>query len=309
MNVVFLGTPDLAVPSLEAVCRGHDVRLVVTQPDRPRGRGRKLAPPPVKERAGVIGLDVWQPPSLRDDGILEKLVETGAEVLAVVAYGHFIPDAILEAFPHGAINLHFSLLPAYRGAAPVNRAVMAGERRTGVTSFQINSKMDAGPIYLKKALAIGPDETAGDVARRLAILGAPLLAETLDGLAGGALQAEPQDESLATLAPKMTKEDGRIDWTRKARDVVCHILGVNPWPGAFTLHDSRPLKIWRASADMESPGTPPGTVLSASAKEGLRVAAKEGAVVIEELQPEGKRRMTPAAFLAGHILSPGSRFS
>jgi methionyl-tRNA formyltransferase len=309
MKVVFLGTPDLAVPSLEAVCRNHDVRLVVTQPDRPRGRGRQLAPPPVKERAAAIGLPVWQPSGLRGDGTLERLQATGAEVLAVVAYGHFIPDSILEAVPHGAVNLHFSLLPAYRGAAPVNRAVMAGERQTGVTTFRITSQMDAGPVYLKRSLAIGPAETAGDVAHRLAVLGAPLLAETLDGLAGGALPAERQDESLATRAPKMRKEDGRIDWNRESRKVVCHILGVNPWPGAFTLHNGRPLKIWRAAADTESPGGPPGTVLSASAKEGLRVAAKEGSVVIEEVQSEGKRRMSPVDFLAGHPLAPGTLFT
>jgi methionyl-tRNA formyltransferase len=311
MKVIFLGTPELAVPSLKAIHGKQDVRLVVTQPDRPRGRGLHVEPSPVKAAAEDLDLPVWQPESLRGEEAFERLAATGADILVIVAYGLKIPDAVLEAVPHGAVNMHFSLLPAYRGAAPVNWAVIRGEEVTGVTTFRLTGVMDGGPVYLRRVVPIEKGEMAGDLGKRLADAGAGVLAETLEGIEGADLAPEAQDESRATRAPKLTKEHGRIDWARGAADVVNLVHGVNPWPGAFTELDGKKLKVWRAEvSDMQGEGAaPPGTVLAASPRTGLKVAALDSAVYLTEVQPEGKRHMTAREFLAGHSLAAGRRFS
>lgn len=307
MKVAFLGTPDLAVPSLQRVHRQHDVRLVITRPDRPRGRGRHISTPPVKAFAAGAGLPLWQPGRIRGEEPRRRLVESGAEILVVVAYGLLLPEALLDSFPHGAVNLHFSLLPAYRGAAPLNWAIINGEKRTGVSTFRLTAQMDAGPLYLQRQEEILPEETAGELGSRLATVGAQVLVETLDGIEGGTLAPAPQDEDRATAAPKLTKEDGRIDWGSTAGEVVNLVRGVNPWPGAFTTLGGGTLKIWQAAAVESPPGavSSPGTVILASPREGLHVAAGTGAVALEEVQPEGKRRMAGRDFLAGHPLEVG----
>lgn len=312
MKVIFLGTPELALPSLRAIHRKHDVRLVVTQPDRPRGRGRRSASPPVKICAAELGIPLRQPASLGAGGVLEQMRSTEAEILVVVAYGLLLPENLLEAFPHGAVNLHFSLLPAYRGAAPVNWALIRGEKISGVTTFRLTSTMDGGPVYLRRPVAIARGETAGELGERLAAVGAAALTETLDGIEAGTLLAESQDEALATRAPKLTKEHGRIDWSLTSREIVDLIRGVNPWPGAFTELEGKTLKVWRAEAVEEageSAPSPPGTILRASPRRGLAVATLDGVLSLTEVQAGGKRRMTAREYLAGHSLGVGQRFS
>lgn len=312
MKVIFLGTPELAVPSLRAIHRKHDVRLVVTQPDRPRGRGRRLASPPVRICAEELGIPLRQPASLKEQGVLEGMQSTEADILVVVAYGLLLPDNLLEAFPHGAVNLHFSLLPAYRGAAPVNRAIIGGETVSGVTTFRLTSTMDGGPVYLRRSVAIAGGETAGELGERLADIGAGVLAETLDGIEAGSILTESQDEALASRAPKLTKEEGRIDWPLPSREIVNLIRGVNPWPGAFTELEGRTLKVWKAEVvEATGDGTPsaPGTILKASPRKGLTVATLDGVLSLTEVQADGKRRMTAREYLAGHSLGIGQRFS
>jgi methionyl-tRNA formyltransferase len=310
MKVVFLGTPGLAVPSLIAISEHHDVVLVATQPDRPRGRGRKLGISAVREKAVDLGLECWQPESLGGDGAVERLRSTGADILAVVAYGLKIPDALLGLAPHGAVNLHFSLLPAYRGAAPLNWAVIRGEKETGVTTFRLTSRMDTGPVYMRKSLPIELGVTAGELGSQLAEIGAGVFADTLNGIGNGSLTAGPQDEERATAAPKLKKSDGRIDWSRPALEIVNLIHGVNPWPGAYTTVGGKTLKVWRAAVagTSNSGDAGPGSVVVASPRMGLVVAAGEGMVLLTEVQAEGKRRTRGRDYLAGHRLQEGSRF-
>jgi len=322
VRVVFLGTPEFAVPSLAALARRFDVALVLTQPDRPKGRGRHLAEPPVKSLACSLGLPVLQPAKLDETGMRPHFEQASAEALVVVAYGLKIPDWLIRMHPRGAINVHGSLLPAYRGAAPVNRAIINGDAETGVTTMLLAARMDAGPMLLQRRTPIGPEETAGEISARLAELGAGLLVVTLDGLASGIVQPREQDEALATSAPKLNKEDGLIDWTRGAREIVDLVRGVNPWPGAYTLLDGRPLKIWKASVAARPalptgaksvPGAAaavtacPGTVLAASLHEGLLVACGNGeAVTLLNVQTEGKKPLTTPEFLRGRSLPAGT---
>ena len=319
MRVVFLGTPEFAVPSLAALVRRFDVALVLTQPDRPKGRGRHIAEPPVKSLARSFGLPVLQPETLDESQMRPAFEQAGAEAAVVVAYGLKIPDWLLALHPRGAINVHGSLLPAYRGAAPVNRAIVNGDAETGVTTMLLASRMDAGPILMQRRTPIGPEETAGEVTARLAELGAGLLVVTLDGLVSGIVQPREQKEALATFAPKLRKEDGLIDWKRSAREIVNLVRGVNPWPGAYTHIDGKPLKIWRAAiaarpaislgskAGSSASAALPGTVLAASLHEGLLVACGAGeAVALLNVQTEGKKPLPAPEFLRGRALPPGT---
>ena len=316
MRVVFFGTPAFAVPSLAALARRHEVALVLTQPDRPKGRGRQVTEPPVKVLARDLGIPVLQPERLDEAPLRTQLAAASAEAAVVVAYGLKIPDWLLAFHPRGAVNVHGSLLPAYRGAAPVNRAIIDGDPESGVTTMLLASRMDAGPILLQRRTPIGPEETAGELAARLAALGAELLVVTLDGLASGIVQPRPQDEAQATFAPKLRKEDGLIDWSRPAPEIVNRVRGVNPWPGAYTHLDGRPLKVWKAAAAPPPPGVSgsavppvPGTVLAASLHEGLLVACGEsGAVALLTVQTEGKKTLTAPEFLRGRGIGPGQSF-
>jgi methionyl-tRNA formyltransferase len=302
MRIVFMGSPDFAVPALEALVRRHEVALVVTQPDKPAGRGGKVTPPPVKVVAEAAGIPVLQPRSARPPEVAEQLRATGAELGVVVAYGKILPRAVLEAFPRGCLNIHGSLLPRYRGAAPIQRAVMNGDAETGVAIMQLDEGMDTGPVYREVRVAIGEDDTAGDLFTRLAPLGAALLLDVIDAIAAGTAAAIPQDHALATHAAMLDKADGGVDFARPAALVAAHIRGVDPWPGAIAVHRGQPLKLFGARASAGAGA--PGTVLAID-EAGAHVATADGAIVIREVQPAGKKRMAPRALAAGRGLAVG----
>lgn len=276
---------------------------MVTQPDRPAHRGQRLAPPPVKVRALEAGVPVLQPARLRDPGWGERLRQLGADVAVVVAFGQILPREVLDAPARGSINVHASLLPRYRGAAPIPWAIMRGETVTGITTFQMDEGMDTGPILLSASTPIGPEETAGELAARLAVLGAEVLIETLARL--DELTPRPQRHEDATLAPRLKKTDGHIDWTRPARDLVNQVRGCNPWPGALTATPRGALTIWRARA-VPGGGAPPGALVPHDGL--LAVSAGDGAVLPLSVQPENRRAMPWADYLRGARFGPGARF-
>jgi methionyl-tRNA formyltransferase len=306
MDVVFMGTPEFAVPTLEALLESkHTVRAVITQPDKPAGRGRQLKAPPVKKLALERGVPCLQPAKLRDQAVIEEIASFRPEVIVVAAYGKILPPQVLAIPPRGCINVHASLLPKYRGAAPIQWAIIHGETETGITIMLMDEEMDHGPILLQRPVPIMPEETAGELHDRLAPIGAACLMEALDKLESGTLVPRPQDHSRATYAPMLTKEDGRVDWSQPARSVLWRIRGVTPWPGAATTLEGEPLKIWKASLGPEEVEGQPGEVVSA-ADQGLLVACGQGSVLVEELQLAGKRRMDVASFLRGRPVEPGT---
>jgi methionyl-tRNA formyltransferase len=312
LRVVFFGTADFAVPCLEALIEaGHDVLAVVTQPDKPRGRGRQLASSPVKEAALERGLPVLQPKRVRSETFIEKVRQMAPDVLALAAFGQIVPQALLDVPPLGPINVHGSLLPGYRGAAPIQRAIMAGESETGVTTMWMDATLDTGDMLLAASIPIGPQDTAGDLFPRLAAIGARLLVETLDGLSAGTLDRRPQDDSLATQAPALQPEDGFIRWEETASQIDCRIRGVTPKPGAFAAIAGKKVKIWKARPVSGEPVAElPGTVLGyAKSPAGLLVAAGEGSsLVLIEAQPENGKRMPADAWARGLRLAPGQAF-
>lgn len=307
MRVVFLGTADFAVPSLQALWDGgHEVAAVVTQPDRPKGRGKKLAPPPVKERAQALGLTVLQPERIKEQEAIEQIRNLNPELLVVVAYGQLLPKPLLEMAPYGCINVHASLLPRYRGAAPIHRAIMDGCRETGVTTMFLSQRLDAGDMILQSKRVIEPDMTVGELHDLLAVDGAKLLLETLSLLAQGRAVRIPQDEAKATYAAILTRDDELIKWQRTAGEIVNHIRGMDPWPGAYTRWQGKNLKIWRAKVKPGNWGTVPGTVVKAG-DDGLLVVGGDGqGVLIQELQLQGKKRLEVKEFLRGNDLTPGT---
>jgi methionyl-tRNA formyltransferase len=309
LRVVFFGTPAFAVPTLDALLASHHpVVGVVTQPDRRRGRGQKTTDAPVKSRALAAGIPILQPDKLKAPESLSALVALGADLGVVAAYGRILPDAILAAPRLGMINVHASLLPGYRGAAPVHRAVMAGEQETGVTIMRVVQALDAGPMLAAARRPIGADDTSVEVERDLARIGAALLVDIVDRLAAGTAHETAQDEALATYAHRLTKEDGLMDWSRPARDLHNQVRGLHPWPHAQTFLNGQRL-IVLASRVSSEPGTaPPGTILAARG-DVLAVAAGSGVLDIVELQAEGRRPMDTREFLAGHRLTPGDRFT
>jgi methionyl-tRNA formyltransferase len=306
-----MGTPDFAVPSLKGLAGdGFAIAGVVTQPDRPRGRGKKLAPSPVKEAAAVLGLKVFQPRRVREAEFVSVLEGLRPDVIAVVAFGQILPAAVLSIPSLGCVNVHASLLPEYRGAAPMQRAVMDGKERTGITIMRMNQGLDSGDILLQSAIKIGADESFGSVHDRLAGLGAGLLAEALKLLGAGKLAGIPQDHQRATYAPMITRQDEIIDWQRGAGDIKNRIRGLNPRPGARTFLGDRVLKIWAASVARDhdlsgSAGAVPGQVLD-SAGGGLAVRCGDGAVVIEQLQLQGGKKLGAGEFLRGCRIAPGT---
>ncbi|RKO67293.1 methionyl-tRNA formyltransferase [Desulfofundulus salinus] len=310
MRVVFMGTPDFAVPALKGlVGAGYPVVGVVTQPDRPKGRGKKIQPSPVKQAALHMGLPVLQPVRVRDAAFVEQLKQLEPEVIVVAAFGQILPPSILHLPPRGCINIHASLLPRYRGAAPIHRAIMNGERETGVTIMLMDEGLDTGDILLQQAVAIGEADNAGAIHDRLAQLGAELLLQTLNLLKQGHLHACPQEDSLATYAPPLTREDEIIDWERPARDLYNQIRGLDPWPGARTWWGEQVLKVWRAVVKEEAvpKGVLPGQVIAAD--EEVVVATGRGCLSLQEVQLQGGRRLPVAEFLRGHPLAPGTVLS
>jgi methionyl-tRNA formyltransferase len=307
MKIVFMGTPQAAVPSLERILRdSHEVVAVYTQPDRPSGRGNKIVYSPVKQFATEYGLPVLQPTKIKTGAELETFKSHNADVAIVVAYGRILPETYLTAFPRGAINVHFSLLPKYRGAAPVNWAIVNGERETGVTTMQMDAGLDTGPILMQSGCEIGSEETSLDLMTRLSLLGADLLSQTLTNL--GDLKPRMQDESFATFAPIMKREDGVIDWQMSSIWIANRVRGFQPFPAAFTFCRGKKNTIWRAVADDTSTDHEPGEIIEAKG-DNLVVACGGGTVLrIFEIQPEGKRRMATRDFLNGFSFRVADKF-
>lgn len=306
LRVIFMGTPQFACPTLQRLIdRGDEIPAVVTQPDRPKGRGQKSVPPPVKELAERHGLPVLQPIKVRAPEFIESVREMNPDVVVVVAFGQILPKALLEIPRYGCINVHASLLPRYRGAAPLNWCVINGEIETGVTTMLMDVGLDTGDMLLKKATPIDPDEDTSSLHDRLSLIGADLLHETLDLLVQGKLVPEKQDEALSCYAPMLKKEDGLIDWTRDARTIRNLVRGMSPWPGAFTYLDGKLVKVYRTRIG-EGEGAP-GTVIAAG-RDGIEVACGGGSLLLDELQLEGKKRLPVRDFLAGCRIAPGTAF-
>lgn len=305
-RIIFFGTPEFAVAPLSALLDGPDrVVGVVCQPSRPAGRGQKLHDPAVKELASSKGLPVVQPEKIRSSGFLDALAAWSPDLGVVAAYGRILPKAVLELPRLGCINVHASLLPRYRGAAPIQWAILRGEQETGVTIMQMNERMDEGDILLQRETPIGPEETYGELQERLAVLGARALREALDLLDSGRLVPRPQDHSAATLAPMIEKEQGRIEWTRSAEEIGRLVRAFNPWPSAFTFAAGKLLKIHRAHPARGLSDAEPGTV--AQVGETIAVATGAGLLAIEELQLEGRKRLSASEFGRGGILRVGMR--
>lgn len=305
MRIVFMGTPAFAVPSLEALTREHEVAGVFCQPDKPVGRHQnKLQPPPVKERALRYGIPVCQPEKLWDGSALSILKELDPELIVVAAYGRILPDDILALPPKGCINVHSSLLPKYRGPAPINWAIINGDTESGVTIMRMASELDAGDIILQRSTPIDPEETSETLYSRLAELGGKLLLEAAARIEAGTAARIPQDPEQATLAPMLSKALSPIDWTQSAQAIHNKIRGLLPWPVASTdVISGETMKLYRSSLPGQSTGASPGAIVSAG-KEGIDIACGDGRILrILELQPPGKKKMTAAAYLAGHPIT------
>ena len=297
---MFMGTPEFAVPSLELLIHsGLNVSAVVTQPDRPKGRGRRNEPPPIKVIAEKYGVAVYQPERVRDESFLNIFRQIAPDMVILVAFGQILPKEIIEHPRLGCINLHPSLLPKYRGAAPINWALIRGETVTGISIIEMNEKVDAGKILLQKEVPIKPQETFGGLHDRLAHLGAGILMEAIRGILDGSVSKKSQDDALATFAPRFKKEDTWIDWDRDVADIVNCIRGLSPVPAAYSGIDGKQLKIFIASGWEGPVSEPAGTVLPEK-EEGLPVAARNGYVYLKEIQLEGKKRITVREFLRGH---------
>jgi methionyl-tRNA formyltransferase len=306
LKILFMGTPDFAVPCLCALDESRfNVVMVVTRPDRPKGRGRKISPPPIKSTAVRLGYPVIQPESLKSDEFLRAVESTAPDVFVVVAYGRILSERVLGMPAWGAINVHASLLPKYRGAAPIQWAIINGETETGVTTMRMDKGLDTGNILLAAREPVQSTDTAATLRDRLARLGGRLLIETLEALIRHDLKPIPQDDSQATYAPMLSKEDGRIDWHKPAERLDCFIRGVTPWPGAFTFHQGQRLKVFKASVVAGDHDVAPGTVLPGFPDE-LRVATGKGIVSILEIQSASGKRLAIGDFLRGCALSPGT---
>ena len=308
-RILFMGTPDFAVPVLKSLVAGPDeVVAVVTQPDREKGRGKRLSPPPVKTAALQAGLPVLQPTKIKTQEFRDNLAAFRPDLAVVVAYGRILPPSLLELPPLGCINVHGSLLPKYRGAAPIQWAVIKGETEVGVTVMRMDEGMDTGDILLPASLTAVPEETAGSLFVKLADLGAQTLLKALDLLRQDALTPVPQDQSRATLAPMLNKEDGLMDWSRPAAELHCRIRGLDPWPTAYSFLEGKRFRFFVPEVIPDSSGAPPGTLLEASRK-GLLIATGQQAILVREIQPEGGKRMTVEAYICGHPLAPGLSFA
>jgi methionyl-tRNA formyltransferase len=316
MVIAFFGTPQFAVPTLEAlIASRHQVALVVTQPDRRRGRGQKVTDAPVKAAARAHGIPVYQPDRLRDPEVTDTLRAHAPDAGIVAAYGKLIPAGLLSLPRLGMVNVHASLLPKYRGAAPVHRAIINGDTETGVTIMQVVEALDAGDMLAKSVRPIGPDDTSEDVERALADDGARLLLDVLDQIEAGTARAEPQDPAASTYAPRLTKEEGLIDWTLSARQIHNRVRGLYPWPHAYSFLNGERVILLKTKVVGRVPPSPapprrtrqmPGSV--GITGDGIDVVTGDGLIAVTELQPEGRRPMSARDFLAGHPVQPGTMF-
>lgn len=308
MRVIFMGTPDFSVGILSGLVKaGHEVCLVVTQPDKPKGRGNALQFPPVKEEALALGLEVFQPKRVREAEQIAHLREKEPEIIVVAAFGQILPKELLELPRYGCINVHASLLPKYRGASPIQWAVLDGEKESGVTIMQMDEGLDTGAILAQKKIPLAPDETAGTLFDKLSALGTSLLIETLPRIEGGTIIPTPQEDTKSTHTAKIEKGMGKIDWSRSAEELERWVRGLSPWPSAYTFLNGKTLKVWRAEVSSEAGALPavPGAVLAE--KDALLVRTGDGILKITELQLEGKKRMEAGTFLRGFHIAPGER--
>ncbi len=306
---MFFGTPEFSLPCLEVLSEISEIVLVISQPDRRSGRGLKLAPPPVRLLAERLGISVIQPDNVRTTEFVETLQAVNSDLGVVVAFGRILTRATLETPRLGCVNIHASLLPKYRGAAPIQWAIVSGELETGVSLMQMDEGMDTGPVLAVAKTRIEPDETAGSLSEKLARLGAELLRERFLSLIRGELSPVPQNHDMATVAPILRKQDGAISWQKAAEEIHNFVRGMSPWPGAFTWLDDKRIAIHRTRISVEKGSFQrPGSILSADDR-GIEVACGRGAVVVEELQVEGRRRMRIDQFLTGYRLATNTRFS
>ncbi|MFV9509933.1 methionyl-tRNA formyltransferase [Tepidibacillus sp. LV47] len=307
MRIVFMGTPDFAVPSLQSlVDHGYEVVGVVTQPDRPKGRKQVLTPSPVKELAIKLGLEVYQPERIKREEAIEHILNWQPELIVTAAYGQIIPEPLLFTPKYKAINVHASLLPKYRGAAPIHHSIIQGEKETGITIMYMVKEMDAGDILSQVKVAIEPDDTVGTLHDKLSQVGKDLLIETIKKIEEGTIHPIPQDHHLATYAPMIKREDERIDWNKTSMQIYNQIRGLNPWPVAFTTLKGKILKVWWAEPFPYHHEEEPGTVLRVT-KDQLLVATKDGAMELKEIQPAGKKKMDIISFLQGAQIREGEK--
>ena len=305
MRIIFMGTPEFAAPAIDSlIAAGHEIAAVFSQPDKPKGRGYAMTPPPVKVKALEHGVPVYQPTSMRDGEALKIFHAIKPDVGVVIAYGKILPQEILDSPKYGCINVHASLLPKYRGAAPIQWSVIDGEPKTGVTTMQMDAGLDTGDMLLRSETEIQPDETAGELHDRLSAMGAELIVRTLDALAKGELKPEKQDDSQSCYAKMLTKELCAVDWSRSAREIHNRIRGLSPWPVATAVLEGKKLKIHRSAvSDMEAPEAECGEIISF---DPLTVKCGSGAVELLEIQAEGKKRMFSADYLRGHKIDLGT---
>jgi methionyl-tRNA formyltransferase len=311
MRIVFCGTPDFGLPTFRRLLAEPDftIEAAVTQPDRPRGRGQELATSPIKHAAIEAGVAVYQPEKMRSHSALEFFCRVAPDAVVIIAYGQIIPKNLIEIPRLGWINLHASLLPKYRGAAPIAWSIVNGETRSGLTTMQIDPGMDTGPMLLQQVLDIGPDETAPELTRRMSEAGAPLMIDSLRKLERGEIAPRPQPTSGASLAPKLEKEHGRIDWTQTAQQIYNHIRGLAPWPGAFSTFRDRCCHIWGRPAHAAAASTAhaPGSIFAAGGS--VYVLCGEGTcLTLESVHIEGRKRITAREFISGSRLTPGELF-
>ncbi len=319
MRIIFMGTPDFAVPALKALTGSrHEVVLVISQPDRSKGRSAKPVPTPVKACALEAGIPVLQPEKVRNPEVLEQIRERKPDVIVVAAYGQILPQALLDIPRIMCVNIHGSLLPKYRGAAPIQWAVINGEKTSGITIMKMEAGLDTGDILVQKEVPLDPKETSGSLFDRLSLMGGEVLLDALDKIEQGLITPVKQDDALATWSPMLRREDGRIDWSMDAAAIECRVRGMDPWPSAYTFLDGKMLKIWSADVSEDepenSPGAEsagfsrdvvPGTVVSVG-KDRFLVAAGKGTLAVREVQLEGKKRMSVQAFLLGYKLREGT---
>lgn len=305
MRVIFMGTPDFAVPSLEALLTKHEVVLVVTQPDKPKGRGKKMVPTPVKACALEHGIPVLQPEKVKEPEFVEQLRSYEPDLIAVTAFGQILSEPILEMPKYGCINVHGSLLPKYRGAAPMQWSIIDGEKVTGITTMYMAKGLDSGDMLLKAEVEITDEDTFATIHDKMAVTGANLLLDTLDQLEAGTLERIPQDHDAATYAPMITKETGHIDWSKNRQDIINLIRGLNPVPAAYTIYEEEVLKIFGASlSDVQADSAANGEIV-AVVKKGFVVKCGDGCLLITEVQVRGGKRMMTDAYLRGHAMKEG----
>lgn len=305
MKVVFMGTPDIAVPCLQKIIdEKHEVLAVVTQPDKPKGRGKKMAMPPVKELAVENNIDVYQPIKARDEEFIKTIKEINPDIIVVVAFGQILPKELIDIPKYGCINVHVSLLPKYRGAAPINWVIINGEEKTGVTTMYMDEGLDTGDMILTKEFKLDDKITAGELHDKMMVEGAEVLKETMDLIEEGKAPRTPQNHEEFTYAPIMDKELGHVDFNKSSREIHNLVRGVNPWPSAYAIYNEGKMKIWETEVLEEKSSKQPGTILKTD-KSGIKVSTNDGVILIKEIQMPNKKRMAVSEYIKGNSIEEG----